>query len=443
MLDFLTGKFQGIFSRIAGKNRISEKNISESVDDVRKALLDADVNFQVVKALVDNIREEAMGKKVLRSVTPGQQFIKVVHDELVAFMGGNEAPLLLNKNPSVVMVCGLQGSGKTTFSAKLALYLRKQKKCTKPLLVACDLQRPAAVEQLKTLGGQASIDVFSIDLEKDPLKVAKEAITFAKQNGHDVIIVDTAGRLHLDEELMEQLKKLKELVTPDETLFVANAMLGQDAVNTAKAFHQRVSITGTVLTMLDGNTKGGAALSIKHVTGKPLKFEGVGEKIEDLQVFNPRSMADRILGMGDTLNLVRKAQEHMEESDMEDMEEKIKKASFTYSDLLKQFGMIKKMGSLKGLLGMLPGLGGLNLDMLDESKFYKIEAMILSMAKKERNGMVEIDIPRRKRIAKGSGTELDDVNRLVKMYSQAKEFFKNGPDLKKMQKMMGGMKLWR
>lgn len=443
MLDFLSGKFQGIFSRIAGKNRISEKNISESVDEVRQALLEADVNYQVVKSLIDNIREKAMGKKVLRSVTPGQQFIKVVHDELVDFMGGNEAPLLLNKKPAVIMVCGLQGSGKTTFCAKLGLHLKKQGKCEKPLLVACDLQRPAAVEQLKTLAGQAKIDAYAIDGEKDPLKVAKEGLAHAKQQGYDLVIFDTAGRLHLDEDLMEQLKKLKELVTPDETLFVANAMLGQDAVTTAKAFHQQVSITGTVLTMLDGNTRGGAALSIKHVTGKPLKFEGVGEKIEDIQVFNPRSMADRILGMGDTLNLVRKAQEHIDEKDMEDMEEKIKKASFTYSDLLKQFGMIKKMGSIKGLLGMLPGMGNLNLDMLDEGKFYKLEAMILSMTKNERNGRCEIDIPRRKRIAKGSGTELDDVNKLIKMYSQAKEFFKNGPDLKKMEKMMGGMKLWR
>ena len=443
MLDFLSGKFQGIFSKIAGKNRISEKNISESVDDVKQALLEADVNYQVVKSLIDNIREQAMGKKVLRSVTPGQQFVKVVHDELVNFMGGSVAPLLLNKNPSIVMICGLQGSGKTTFSAKLALHLKKQQKSKKPLLVACDLQRPAAVEQLKTLGRQAGVDVFSIEGEKDPIKVAKEALAFAKKNENDVVIVDTAGRIHLDDDLMDQLKSLKELVTPDETLFVANAMLGQDAVTTAKAFHSRVSITGTVLTMLDGNTRGGAALSIKHVTGKPLKFEGVGEKIDDIQVFNPNSMADRILGMGDTLNLVRKAQEHMDESDMADMEEKIKKASFTYSDLLKQFGMIKKMGSLKGLLGMLPGLGGLNLDMLDESKFFKLEAMILSMTKAERNGRVELDMSRRKRVAKGSGTDLDDVNKLVKMYGQAKEFFKNGPDLKKMEKMMGGMKLWR
>lgn len=442
MLDFLSGKFQGIFSRIAGKNRITEKNISEAVEEVRQALLEADVNYQVVKALVEKIRDQALGKKVLRSVTPGQQFIKVVHDELVDFMGGNEAPLLLNKKPSVVMVCGLQGSGKTTFVAKLGLYLKKQEKSKKPLLVACDLQRPAAVDQLKTLGQQATLDVFAKEGEKDPLRVAKDAIAFAKLGNYDVVIVDTAGRLHLDDDLMEQLKSLKELLTPDETLFVANAMLGQDAVTTAKAFHQRVSVTGTVLTMLDGNTRGGAALSIRHVTSKPLKFEGVGEKIEDIQVFNPRSMADRILGMGDTLNLVRKAQEHIDEKEMEAMEEKLKKASFTYSDLLKQFGMIKKMGSLRGLLGMLPGLGGLNLDMLDESKFFKLEAMILSMTAKERNAQVELDMSRRKRIAKGSGTELDEVNKLVKMYSQAKEFFKNGPDLKKLEKMMGG-KLWR
>lgn len=441
MFDDLTGKFQGIFKRLAGKHRMTEKNISEAVNDVRTALLEADVNFQVVKALVDKIKKKAVGKKVLRSVSPGQQFIKIVHEEISHFMGGSESHLLLNKKPSSIMVCGLQGQGKTTFVAKLGYYLKNREK--KALLIACDLQRPAAVEQLKTLGKGADVDVFALEGEKDPVKVAIGGLAKAKEQGFDVAIFDTAGRLHLDEELMGQLQKIKKEITPVETLFVANAQLGQDAVHTAKAFHEKVPLTGTVLTMLDGNTRGGAALSIKHVTGKPLKFEGVGEKIEDIQLFNPKSMADRILGMGDTINLVRKAQESIGEEEMEAMEEKIKKATFTYSDLLKQFKMVKRMGSLKSVLGMLPGMGGMDLGDVDEKKFYRLEAMILSMTPGEREGRVELAMSRRKRIAKGSGTPLDEVNKLVKMYSTAKEFFRKGPDMKKLEQLMGDKKSWR
>jgi signal recognition particle subunit SRP54 len=438
MLNNLSQKFQGIFARLSGKYQLTEKNISQAVQEVRDAFLEADVSYPVVKALIDNIKEKALGKKVLGAIKPGQQFIKAVHDELVAFMGGEEAPLNLSQEPSFFLVCGLQGSGKTTFSAKLARFLKKKGDVQRPLLIACDLQRPAAVEQLQILGSQIGVPVFSIAGEKDPRVVAKKGAEHARAQKHDLVIVDTAGRLHIDAELMDELREMKNFLKPTETLLVANATLGQDAVRTADTFQKELGITGAVLTMLDGNTRGGAALSIRHVTGKPLKFEGVGEKVEDLQLFNPRSMADRILGMGDTINLVRKAEEHMDAKTVEDMEKKILDASFTYEDLVKQFQMVKKMGPLKGLLGMLPGMGGMNLGDLDEKKFYRLEAMILSMTAEERRGRVELSMPRRKRIARGSGTDLDDVNRLVKMYGQAKEFFKKGPNMKHLQKMMGG-----
>ncbi len=442
MQNFLSQKFQGIFSRLTGKHQLTEKNISQAVQEVREAFLEADVSYPVVKVLIDSIKEKALGKKVLGAIKPGQQFIKAVHDELVSFMGSDPAPLNLSADLPVFLVCGLQGSGKTTFVAKLARFLKKSGEVKKPLLLACDLQRPAAVEQLKVLGEQIGVTVFSIDGEKDPRVVAKKGLEFAKNGNHDLVIADTAGRLHIDEALMTELKEMKGLLKPDEILFVANATFGQDAVRTAEAFQKELGITGSVLTMLDGNTRGGAALSIRHMTGKPLKFEGVGERVEDLQPFNPKSMADRILGMGDTINLVRKAEEHFDKASMEDMEKKILDASFTYADLSNQFKMMKKMGSLKGLLGMLPGMGNLDLGELDERKFLHLEAMILSMTNDERNGRVELTMSRRKRIAKGSGTHLDDMNRLVKMYGQAKEFFKKGPNMKNLQKLMGGTKAW-
>jgi len=438
MQNFLSQKFQGIFSRLTGKYQLTEKNISQAVQEVKDAFLEADVSYPVVKVLIDNIKDKALGKKVLGAIKPGQQFIKAVHDELVAFMGGDQAPLDLAHDPSVFLICGLQGSGKTTFAAKLARFLKKAGEVKKPLLLACDLQRPAAVEQLKVLGEQIGVTVFSIDGEKDPRVVALKGLELAKSGQYDLVIADTAGRLHVDEALMQELKEVKALLKPAEVLFVANATFGQDAVKTADTFQKELGITGSVLTMLDGNTRGGAALSIRHVTGKPLKFEGIGERVEDLQPFNPRSMADRILGMGDTINLVRRAEEHFDKASMEDMEKKMMDASFTYADLSKQFQMMKKMGSLKGLLGMLPGMSNLPLGDLDERKFLHLEAMILSMTKDERNGRVELTMSRRKRIARGSGTHLDDVNRLVKMYGQAKEFFKNGPNMKILQKLMGG-----
>lgn len=443
MLGVLSEKMQGLFAKLAGKRSLTEENISDAVSEVRLALLEADVNYSVAKTLVKRVKEKAVGDAVLKSVTPGQQFIKIVHDELVSLMGGTETGLNVKGSPAVIMLCGLQGSGKTTLCAKLAKYLKKKGECKTPLLAACDLQRPAAVEQLKILGSQIGVPVFIVEGEKDPVKVAKAALAKAKAENHDLLIVDTAGRLHIDDDLMKQLEAVKGAISPGEILFVANAATGQDAVNVVAEFNRRVEVTGSVLTMLDGNTRGGAAISIREVTGKPLKFEGIGEKLDDLQVFNPASMADRILGMGDTINLVKKAQEHMDEDEAKKLEKKIRTATFTYSDYLNQIQMVKKMGSLKGLLGMLPGLGNsLKALEFDDKEFFKVEAIIQSMTLNERQEKCELSPSRRKRIAKGSGTTMEDVNKLVKSFKQAKQFFKNMPNMKSLEKMMGGS-LWR
>ena len=442
MLGILTEKMQELVSKLAGKKKLTEDNISEAVSEVRLALLEADVNYGVVKTLVKKVKEKALGDEVVKAVSPGQQFIKIVHDELIALMGSSEADVNVANKPAVIMMCGLQGSGKTTQCVKLAHFLKKKVKCKNPLLAACDLQRPAAILQLQTFASQVGVPVFTIDGEKDPIKVAKEALAKAKSDNHDLLIVDTAGRLHIDEELMAQLEKIKAAVNPSEILFVANATTGQDAVNVATEFNKRVEITGSILTMLDGNTRGGAAISIREVTGKPLKFEGVGEKVDDLQVFNPASMADRILGMGDTINLVKKAQEHIDEEQAKKLEQKIRSATFSYEDYLSQIQMVKKMGSLKGLLGMLPGMSSLKELNIDEKEFFKVEAIIQSMTGAERTEKHELSVPRRKRVAKGSGTSIDDVNRLVKSFKQAKQFFKNMPNMKNLEKMMGGS-LWR
>jgi len=430
MFGGLTEKLQNLFSGLSGKKTISEENIGDAVRQVRLALLDADVNYTVVSGFVARVKEKAIGDAVLKSVTPGQQFIKIVHDELVALMGSDEAPLDLKGKISVVMVCGLQGSGKTTSCAKLAAFIGKTEKHKKILLAACDLQRPAAVEQLKKLGASISVNVFSLEGEKNPLKVAKGAYEMAQKESYDVLIVDTAGRLHLDEELMKELEEMKAFLSPREILFVASAATGQDAVRVAAEFDKRVQITGTLLTMLDGTSRAGAAISIREVTRKPLKFEGVGERIEDLQLFNPRSMADRILGMGDVINLVKKAKEHIDEKESEELEKKIRKATFTYEDYLKQMGMVKKMGSFKSLLKMMPGFGQLGDIDFSDKEFGKMESIILSMTPRERQEKDELEFSRRRRIAKGSGVEVDDVNRLVKGFKRVKQLFKNMPDLK-------------
>jgi len=344
--------------------------------------------------------------------------------------------LELAAKPAVVMMCGLQGSGKTTQCAKLANFAMKHSRKKKPLLVACDLQRPAAVKQLKTLGEQMGVDVFTG--EGKPVSVAQKGLDFARAEGHDVVFVDTAGRLHLDEDLMIELEQIKQVIHPHEVLFVVNATIGQDAVNVASEFNQRIEITGTILTMLDGNTRGGAAISIKEVTGKPLKFEGIGEGMEDLQIFNPSSMADRILGMGDTINLVRKAQEHIDEDQAKSLEKKLRSASFTYMDYLSQIQMVKNMGSLSSLMSMLPGMSKLKDLNLSEKELTKVEAIILSMTTREKEGVDELIPSRRKRVASGSGTSVSDVNRLVKTFKQMKQFFKKMPNRKQMEKMFGG-----
>ncbi len=442
MFGALSESFEGIFSRLRGTRKLSEDNVSEAVREVRMALLEADVHYSVAKGFVKRVKEKALGDEVLKSVKPGEQFVKLVHDELVSLMGGGESDLQLSGKPAVIMMCGLQGSGKTTHSAKLARYLKKEGKAQNPLLAACDLQRPAAIEQLKTLGGQIEVPVFTLPGEQDPVKVTREALAEAKRNGNDLLILDTAGRLAIDEELMQQLEKIQQIAQPSEILFVANATTGQDAVNSAKAFDERVSITGSILTMLDGNTRGGAAISIREVTGKPLKFEGVGEKVEDLQLFNPSSMADRILGMGDTINLVKKAQEHFKEEDAKKLEEKLRKASFTYDDYLTQMQTMKKMGPLKGLLQMIPGMNKLPDMEAPEKEMKKVEAIILSMTPLERKEEVDLVPSRRRRIAGGSGTDLQDVNKLVKSFKQMKQFMKKMPNMKQMEKMMGGAQ-WR
>jgi len=437
MFNVLTEKLQSVFAALRGSKTLTEENISEAVRQVRLALLDADVNYSVAGEFVKRVKEKALGGAVLKSISPGQQFVKLVHDELCDFMGGDESALDLKGKISVIMLCGLQGSGKTTTCAKLSAWISKTEPHKRQLLVACDLQRPAAIDQLHKLGQSIQMPVFSVPNESDPIKVAKLAMEKAKSEGFDVLLVDTAGRLHLDHDLMQELEAIKNFLEPREVLFVANASTGQDAVRTASEFDRRVQITGTILTMLDGNARAGAAISIREVTKKPLKFEGVGEKIGDLQVFNPRSMADRILGMGDVINLVKKAQENFDEKQNLELEKKLRKASFTYEDYLKQMSMVKKMGSFKSILKMLPGMSSLgDLDFSDK-EFGKLEAMILSMTLAERQETVELSHSRRKRIASGSGVQVDDVNRMVKGFKRVKQLLKGMPNLKAQAQKMG------
>lgn len=440
MFESVANKFTQLFSSLAGKKKLSEENISDAVRNVRLALLDADVNYSVASQFVKRVKEKALGGEVLKSITPDQQFIKIVHDELVALMGAEEPKLSLTGHPTIILMCGLQGSGKTTMTAKLALHLKKQKK--KVLVAACDLRRPAAVEQLKKMCAQSETSVCAIDGETKPVKVAKQALEQARKEAYDVLIIDTAGRLHIDAELMDELKDLKKALDPQEILFVANATTGQDAVKTAQEFDSAVGITGSILTMLDGSARAGAALSITEVTKKPLKFEGIGEKVDDLQVFNPKSMADRVLGMGDVVNLVKKAEEHIDEEENAKLEKKIRKASFTYDDYLKQMGMMKKMGSFKSLLKMVPGMSNMGDLDISEKEFMKTEAIIQSMTPNEREELVELVPSRRRRIAHGSGTTIDDVNRLVKGFKKLKQLCKSMPKMKSMSNLKETM-LWQ
>lgn len=435
MFEQLSDKFRTLFATLSGKRSLTEENIAAATSEVRLALLDADVNYTVVKNFVKRVKEQALGDRVVKSVKPGEQFIQIVHEELVKLLGGGEATLALVGKPTVIMLCGLQGTGKTTQAAKLAHLLMKKEYGKKPLLVACDLARPAAIDQLERLAAQANAGVFALREERDPVQVARAALSEAKAKGHDVVILDTAGRLHVDETLMHELVRLKEELAPQEILFVTSAQVGQDAVKTALEFDAKLQITGTIFSMLDGNSRGGAAISIVEVTGRPIKFEGVGERIDDFQLFDARSMADRILGMGDTINLVKRAKEHFSEQEQAQLEQKLKQASFTYEDYLKQVQAVRKMGSLKKILSMMPMGDKLpNLDA-SEKEFRRIEAIILSMTPRERREKDELTPSRLKRIAKGSGAGIDEVNRLKKGFHQMKSFIKQASNRKMLDKM--------
>ncbi len=431
MFGALTQSFQKIVQGLSREKKLTESNITEAVRTARLALLDADVNYSVVSQLIKKVKAEAVGSDKIQGVHAGDQFLKIVHDKLVEVMGGGEAELSLKKNPSKILLCGLQGAGKTTHAAKLANFLKK-KRNKNPLLVALDLQRPGAIEQLKILGGQINVPVFSLPNEKNPVRIAKAALL---EKGFDVVIFDTAGRLHIDDALMQELSLLKKEIDPEEVLFVANGASGQDAVTTAQEFNQKIGITHSILTMLDGTTRAGAALSIREITGKPLLFEGVGEKIEDLRPFNPVSMADRILGMGDIINLVKKAEEEFSKEEEMDLEKKMRTASFTFEDYLKQMKALKRMGPLQGILKMLPGMSEMPNLGDAEKEFAKAEAMILSMTPKERQGTVELIPSRRKRIAKGSGRSIDEVNRMIKSFKELKHMAKHFGAFKKQFKM--------
>lgn len=436
MFESLSDKLESALRAIRGQNKLTEQNVDEALTEVRRALLDADVNFNVVKKFIEDVKEKSLGMEVKGNVLPGQLMIKLIHDELVSLMGSSKSDLIrAQQAPTVIMVAGLQGSGKTTFCGKLANSLKKQGRL--PLLVACDIYRPAAVDQLKTLGQSISLPVFSKENAK-PSEIAEEAMTYARKFGRDTVIVDTAGRLTIDEEMMKEVEDLRDQLKPHEILFVCDAMTGQDAVNTAQAFHDRLELTGVVLTKLDGDTRGGAALSIRAVIGKPIKFVGVGEKIDALEPFYPERIASRILGMGDIVTLVEKAQAQIDEKEAERLEEKLKKNEFTFEDFLDQMKLIKKMGSLRDLLGMIPGVDkALRGVEIDDRAFGRVEAIILSMTKEERSNPRLLNGSRRKRIASGSGTSIQDVNRLIKQFEDMQKMMRNMTK-GKMANMMGG-----
>ncbi len=438
MFENLTDRLEKAFKSIKGQSRITEINIAESLKDVRKALLDADVNYKIAKSFTDNVKEKALGEEVLKSVKPGQMIIKIVHDELAMLMGGQKSDINLKGNPCVILMAGLQGSGKTTMTGKLASHL-KNKQGKLPLLAACDVYRPAAIEQLNVLGGQIGVPVYTEEGSQDPVKIAKDAIRQAKTNGQDVVIVDTAGRLAIDEQMMNEIENIKKAISPHEILFVVDSMTGQDAVNTAKEFNERLDFDGVVLTKLDGDTRGGAAISIKSVVNKPIKFVGSGEKMDALDVFHPERMADRILGMGDIVSLVEKAQEQFDAEEARKLQKKIAKNQFNFDDFLKQIQQIKKMGNMKDLMGMIPGVGKAirNMD-IDDDAFKSIEAIIHSMTPDERNNPGVLNGSRRKRIADGSGSTIQDVNKLLKQFEETRKMMRMMSQSKNIGRMMGG-----
>ena len=431
MFDNLSERLERSFKILKGEGKITEINVAETLKDVRRALLDADVNYKVAKNFTDTVKEKALGQNVLTAVKPSQLMVKIVHDELTKLMGGETAELELKGRPAVILMSGLQGSGKTTFSGKLARML-KTKKNRKPLLVACDVYRPAAIEQLKVLGQQIEVPVYSEPDSKDPVQIALNAIHEAKAKGHDLVIVDTAGRLAIDEQMMNEIEAIKEAINPDETLFVVDSMTGQDAVNTAREFNERLDFNGVVLTKLDGDTRGGAALSIRTVVNKPIKFVGTGEKLDAIDLFHPARMADRILGMGDIVSLVERAQEQYDEEEAKRLQKKIQKNQFDFNDFLTQINQIKKMGNIKELASMIPGVGKAIKDIdIDDNAFKSIEAIIYSMTPEERTHPEILNGSRRMRIAKGSGTNIQEVNRLLKQFDQTR----------KMMKMVTGSKM--
>ena len=439
MFENLSDRLERSFKILKGEGKITEINVAETLKDVRRALTEADVNYKVAKTFVDTVKLKAMGMNVLTAVKPGQLMVKLVHDELAELMGGEAAELKLDGRPSIILMSGLQGSGKTTFSGKLANML-KNKQHKNPLLVACDVYRPAAIQQLKVVAEQVGVPVYSEEGNKNVVEIAGNAIKEAKAKNYDVVIIDTAGRLAVDEEMMDEIERLKNAVNPNETLFVVDSMTGQDAVNTAKTFNDRLDFDGVVLTKLDGDTRGGAALSIRTVVTKPIKFVGTGEKMEAIDVFHPSRMADRILGMGDIVSLVERAQEQFDEEEAKRLQKKIQKNKFDFNDFLGQIQQIKKMGNLKDLASMIPGVGKAIKDVdIDDNAFKGIEAIILSMTPKERTNPELLNTSRRQRIAKGSGTSIQDVNRLVKQFDQTRKMMKMVTG-SKMTQMMSAMK---
>jgi signal recognition particle subunit SRP54 len=439
MFDSLSEKLERAMKNLKGQGKITEINVAETLKEVRKALLDADVNYKVAKTFTDTVKEKALGQNVLTAVSPSQLLVKITHDELTQLMGGQMEEIFLGGNPTIILMSGLQGSGKTTFTGKLANFL-KTKKGKKPLLVACDVYRPAAIDQLHVLGEQIGVDVFSNKEEKDPIKIAEAALKQAKENGNSIVLIDTAGRLAVDEQMMTEIADLKKAIKPNEILFVVDAMTGQDAVNTAKAFNDRLDFDGVVLTKLDGDTRGGAALSIKSVVNKPIKFIGTGEKMEALDIFYPERMADRILGMGDVVTLVERAQEQFNEEEARKLSKKIAKNQFDFNDFLSQLQQIKKMGNIKDLVGMIPGVGKAMKDAeINDDAFKGIEAIIGSMTPKERTQPEVINGSRRQRIAKGSGQSIQEVNKLLKQFEDTRKMMRMMGDKNQMAKLMKNM----
>jgi len=439
MFDNLSDKLERALKTLKGQGKITEINVAETLKEVRKALLDADVNYKVAKTFTDTVKEKALGQNVLTAVSPSQLLVKITHDELTQLMGGQMEEIFLGGNPTIILMSGLQGSGKTTFTGKLANFL-KTKKGKKPLLVACDVYRPAAIDQLHVLGEQIGVDVFSNKEEKNPIKIAEAAIKQAKENGNSIVLIDTAGRLAVDEQMMTEIADLKAAIKPNEILFVVDSMTGQDAVNTAKAFNDRLDFDGVVLTKLDGDTRGGAALSIKSVVNKPIKFIGTGEKMEALDIFYPERMADRILGMGDVVSLVERAQEQFNEEEARKLSKKIAKNQFDFNDFLGQLQQIKKMGNIKDLVGMIPGVGKAMKDAeINDDAFKGIEAIIGSMTPKERSTPELINGSRRQRISKGSGQSIQEVNKLLKQFEDTRKMMRMMGDKNQMAKLMKNM----